>query len=121
MNIYWLQLINWIVAGAITAIFVLIGYFIQKKYEQRKKEAEKKRAEEGERRNRIRSLHAGEEHLLGDLKEALAGIPMSSYQKPASTGRISRIGIVGFFVITTFIMVYLFLLVLEQYYFMVKF
>ena len=111
-----LQWINWIIAGVITAIFVLVGYFFQKKYEQRKEQVEKKRAAEEERRNRIRAQNDGDEYFLGGLKEALAGISMDSYQRPASRGRTSRIGIVVFFVITTFIMVYLCLLILEQYY-----
>jgi hypothetical protein len=40
MWIDWLQWINLIVAGAMTALLVLAGYFIQKKYAQGQKEAE---------------------------------------------------------------------------------
>ena len=50
MSIDWAQLINWIVAGAITAIFLLIGFLVQKKYEQRKKEEERKKLQRKKRR-----------------------------------------------------------------------
>ena len=62
MRIDLLQWINWIIAGVITAIFVLVGYFFQKKYEQLKEQVEKKRAAEEERRNRIRAQNDGDEY-----------------------------------------------------------
>jgi hypothetical protein len=124
MWIDWLQWINLIVTGAMTALLVLAGYIIQQKYAQGRKEAEKKRAElvakrkagEGQRVYRTGEIPAGDDLHLGDLKAAFASVPISSYQKPASTSRISRFVIVLFFVITTFILVYLCLLTLEYFF-----